>query len=195
MRPNVAADVTGVAMPSRSHFGPGAYIVRYAWWSPVVPAVLGAALVAGSAIGEAARPARRRWLPDQHPAAWDWVTYGARWLMPLAGLGLLALAVVYLRRVVRGTVAFAVAEKGVYWSPSGNDAKAQWFSWDEVAAIEFHAAEGGSSGHGAVALCGSPDPGEEPPRLVSTRLGGWRIGRRRLGRALRRFAPEVEIIT
>jgi hypothetical protein len=182
-------------MRGRSHFGPGAYVVRYAWWSPTVPAVVGAALIAGFVIAETARPARRRWLPDQNPGVWDWVTYGASWAMPLAGLGLLALAVVYLRRVVRGTVAFAVARNGVYWCPSGNRAKGQWFSWDEVAAVEFHAAEGGSSGHGAVALRGHAPEDEGLPRLVSTRLGGWRIGHRRLSRALQRFAPDVRIMS
>ena len=31
--------VTGVSMRGRSAFGPGAYVVRYAWWGPLVPAV------------------------------------------------------------------------------------------------------------------------------------------------------------
>lgn len=180
---------------SRSSFGPGAYVVRYAWWSPLVPLTVGAVLIAGFVLGELRRPAGRRWVPGPHPSAWDWTMYGARCLMPLAGLGLLVLAVVYVRRVVRGRVAFAVAQRGVYWCPSGNVARGRWFSWDEVAAIEFHAAEGGSTGHGAVALCGYAEPGEDPPRLVSSRLGGWRIGRRRLIRALREFAPHVELIT
>jgi hypothetical protein len=180
-------------MRGRSSFGAGAYVVRYAWWSPVVPAVVGAALVAGFVLGELARPARRRWLPDPRPDAWQWAMYGARWLMPLVGLGLVVLALVYLRRVVRGAVAFAVARRGVYWCPSGRHG--QWFFWDDVSAIEFHPAEGNSTGRGAVALRGQAPPGEVPPRLVSTRLGGWRIGRRRLGKALRRFAPHVRIIT
>lgn len=182
-------------MRGRSSFGPDAYVVRYAWWSPIVPAVLAAALIGGFVAGRADRPADRRWLPGPHPSAWDWVTYGAGWLMPLTGAGLLVLALVYLRRVVRGRVAFAVARRGVYWCPSGDHAKGRWFAWDDITAIEFHPAEGGSTGHGAVALRGHAPPGEEAPRLVSTRLGGWRIGRRRLARALRRFAPHVEIIT
>ncbi len=180
-------------MPDRSSFGPGAYVVRYAWWSPIVPAAVGAALIAGYVVGELRRPARYRWLAGPHATAWVWVTYGTRCLMPLAGLGLLVLAVVYVRRVVRGQVAFAVARRGVYWCPSGDGAAGEWFSWDEVAAIEFHAAEGGSTGRGAVALCGHAPPGEPHPRLVSTRLGGWRIARRRLSRALREFAPHVEL--
>jgi hypothetical protein len=179
---------------SRSSFGPGAYVVRYAWWSPLVPTVVGAVLVAGFVIGELRRPANVRWRPDAHPGVGDWVNFGARCLMPLAGLGLFVLAVVYMRRVLRGRVAFAVTHKGVYWCPSGDGAKGEWFSWDDVAAIEFHAAEGGSTGHGAVALRGYAHPEEEQPRLVSTRLGGWRIGRRRLVRALREFAPHVEVI-
>ncbi|MCO5992643.1 hypothetical protein [Actinoallomurus rhizosphaericola] len=180
---------------SRSSFGPGAYVVRYAWWSPLVPTVVGAVLVAGFVIGELRRPANARWRPDAHPGIDDWVNFGARCLMPLAGLGLFVLAAVYLRRVVRGRVAFAVARKGVYWCPSGDGSTGEWFSWDDVAAIEFHAAEGGSTGHGAVALRGYAPPDEERPRLVSTRLGGWRIGRRRLVRALREFAPHVEVIS
>jgi hypothetical protein len=179
---------------SRSSFGPGAYVVRYAWWSPLVPTVVGAVLVAGFVIGQLRRPASVRWRPAVHPGVGDWVNFGAICLMPLAGLGLFLLAVVYLRRVVQGRVAFAVTRKGVYWCPSGDRAKGEWFSWDDVAAIEFHAAEGGSTGHGAVALRGYADPEEEQPCLVSTRLGGWRIGRRRLVRALREFAPHVEVI-
>lgn len=181
-------------MRGRSHFGPGAYVVRYAWWSPIVPAVAAAALVAGFLIGEGRRPAGRRWLPDRNPVAWDWVTYGAHWLMPLAGICLLALAAVHLRRAARGAVTFAVAQRGVYWCPTGRRGRGRWFSWDEVAAIEFHAAEGGSTGQGAIAVCGHAPPDEEPPRLVSARLGGWRIARRRLDRALGQFAPDVEVI-
>jgi hypothetical protein len=159
-----------------------------------VPAVVGAVLIAGFILTQSARPARRRWLPEARPSAADWVTYGVGLLMPLAGLGLLILAAVYLRRVVRGRVAFAIAGRGVYWCPSGKIAEGRWFTWDEVAAIEFHAAEGGSSGHGAVSLCGHAAEDDELSRLVSTRLGGWRIGRRRLNRALQRFAPEVQVI-
>lgn len=181
-------------MRGRSHFGPGAYVVRYAWWGPVVPAVLGAVLIAGFAIGVTSRPPRLHLTPAPHPNPWGWTVYGAQWLMPLAGLGLLVYAVVGLRRVMRGTVAFAVAEKGVYWCPSGRPAGGEWFEWDELTAIEFHSAEGGSSGRGAVALRGyAPEP-DDRPRLVSTRLGGWRIARRPLGRALREFAPDVEVI-
>jgi hypothetical protein len=186
--------VTGVPMRGRSQFGPGAYVVRYAWWSPVVPAAAGAALIAGFVIGMTGRPARLHWRPGPHPNAWGWIEYGAQWLMPLAGLGLLILAAVYLSRVLRRTVAFAVAAKGVYWCPSGRPARGMWFDWDEVTAIEFHAAEGGSAGRGAVALRGYAPERDDRPRLVSTRLGGWRIGRRRLGRALREFAPDVEVI-
>ena len=181
-------------MAGRSHFGPGAYVVRYAWWGPLVPAVAGAALVAGFVLAGTRRPAARRWRPDPHPNAWGWVMYGAQWLMPLAGLCLFVLAALYVRRVVRGSVAFAVAREGVYWCPSGRRGQGRWFPWGEVTAIEFHAAEGGSSGRGAVALRGYAPPGEETPRLVSTRLGGWRIGRRRLVRALREFAPDVDVI-
>lgn len=178
---------------SRSSFGPGAYVVRYAWWSPIVPAVVGAALIAGFVAGELRRPAAGRWSAGPHAGAGDWAMFGVRCLMPLAGLALLVLAGAYLRRVLRGQVAFAVARKGVYWCPSGDGAQGEWFSWDEVAVIEFHAAEGGSTGRGAVALCGHAPPGEAHPRLVSTRLGGWRIGHRRLGRALHEFAPHVEV--
>jgi hypothetical protein len=178
-------------MRGRSSFGAGAYVVRYAWWSAVVPAALGAALITGFVLEERARPARR-WLPDARPDAWHWAMFGARWLMPAVGLGLVVLALVYLRRVVRGAVAFAAARRGVYWCPSGR--RGQWFSWDDVSAIEFHPAEGNSTGCGAVALRGYAPPGEAAPRLVSTRLGGWRIGRRRLLKALRRFAPHVRII-
>jgi hypothetical protein len=111
------------------------------------------------------------------------------------GLALLVIAAVGARRVARGAVAFAVAEKGVYWCPSGRPARGEWFAWDEVTAIEFHSADGGSVGRGAVALRGyAPDP-DDRPRLVSTRLGGWRIAPRRLGRALREFAPDVEVIS
>ena len=155
----------------------------------------GRRVVAGFILTQRARPARRRWLPEAHLTAADWVMYAVGLLMPLAGLGLLVLAVVYLRRVLRGRVAFAIAERGVFWCPSGKAAQGRWFSWDEVAAIEFLAAEGGSSGHGAVALCGYvSEDDDETTRLVSTRLGGWRIGRRRLNRALQRFAPEVRVI-
>lgn len=181
-------------MRGRSHFGPGAYIVRYAWWSPVVPALLGAALVAGFLIGMTGHPAWLSRRPGPHLNALGWIVYGAQWLMPLAGLGLFVLAAVYLRRVARGSVAFAVSAKGVYWCPSGRPAQAEWFDWDEITAIEFHSAEGGSAGRGAVALRGYAPEREDRPRLVSTRLGGWRIGRRRLGRALREFAPDVEVI-
>lgn len=178
----------------RSRFGPGAYVVRYAWWSPIVPALVGAALVTGFVLGLTGRSPRLHWRPGRHLDAWGWTEYGAQWLMPLAGLGLLVLGAVYLNRVIRGTVAFAIAAKGVYWCPSGRPAQGAWFDWDEVTAIEFHSAEGGSTGRGAVALRGyAPEP-EDRPRLVSTRLGGWRIGRRRLGRALREFAPDVEVI-
>jgi hypothetical protein len=171
-------------------------VVRYAWWSPLVPALVGAALVAGFAVTEARRPASRRWLPDPDPHSLpiDWAIYAARWVMPFAGLVLFVLALVYLRRVLRGTVAFAVASEGVYWCPSGKKAKGRWFPWNEVTVIEFHAAEGGSSGRGAIALRGNAPPDEELPRLVSTRLGGWHVNRRRLGRALGRFAPEVEVV-
>jgi hypothetical protein len=179
---------------ARSSFGHGAYVVRYAWWSPLVPALVGAALVAGFVIVDLRRPANERWRPAVHPGVGDWINFGARCVMPLAGVALFLLAAVYLRRVVRGRVAFAIARDGVYWCPSGDRAKGEWFSWDDVAAIEFHAAEGGSTGHGAVALLGYAPPDEDLPRLVSTRLGGWRIGRRRLVRALRRFAPHVEVI-
>jgi hypothetical protein len=58
--------------------------------------------------------------------------YGAQWLIPLAGLGLLTLAAVNVRRVIRGTVAFAVAEQGVYWCPSGKPGRGEWFAWEEV---------------------------------------------------------------
>jgi hypothetical protein len=49
-------------MRGRSHFGPGAYVVRYAWWGPVIPAALGAAIIAGFVVattgvaGLSARP-------------------------------------------------------------------------------------------------------------------------------------------
>lgn len=180
-------------MAGRSSFGPGAYVVRYAWWSPLVPAVAGAALVAGFVITRVRRPAARRWLPDAHPGMGDWANYAAVLLMPIAGLCLLVLAAVHLRRAIRGMVMFAAASKGVYWCPTGG--RGRWFAWDDIAAIEFHGAEGGSTGRGAVALCGYAPPGEDGfLRLVDTRLGGWRIGRRRLARALREFAPDVEII-
>ena len=182
-------------MRGRSAFGPGAYVVRYAWWGPVVPALFGAALIAGFVIGVTGHPARLNWRPGSHLNPWDWIVYGAQWLMPLAGLGLLVFAAVALRRVARGAVAFAVAERGVYWCPSGRPAKGEWFDWEEVTAIEFHSAEGGSAGRGAVALRGYAPERDDRPRLVSTRLGGWRIVPRRLGRALREFAPDVEIIS
>lgn len=184
-------------MRGRSHFGPGAYVVRHAWWGPVVPAVLGAAIVTGFVLavtGLTGAGTRLHWGPGPHPRPGDWATYAPQWLMPLAGLGLLVLAAVQLRRVVRGAVAFAVAEKGVYWCPSGRPSKGEWFAWDEVTAIEFHSADGGSSGRGAVALRGYAPERDDRPRLVSSRLGGWRIADRRLGRALREFAPDVEII-
>jgi hypothetical protein len=185
-------------MRGRSHFGPGAYVVRYAWWAPVVPAMAGAALVAGfllAVTGEAGRGMRLHWAPGRHLRPWDWVEYGAQWLMPFAGLCLLVLAAVHLRRAVRRTVAFAVTEKGVYWCPSGRRSRGRWFAWDEVTAIEFHSADGGSTGRGAVALRGYAAERDDRPRLVSSRLGGWHIGRRRLGRALREFAPDVEVIS
>jgi hypothetical protein len=185
-------------MRGRSHFGPGAYVVRHAWWGPLVPAVAGVALVTGFVLavtGVTSRSARLHWGPGAHPDPRGWTTYGAQWLMPLAGLGLLAYAAVGMRRVLRGAVAFAVAAKGVYWCPTGRPAKGEWFDWDEVTAIEFHSADGGSTGRGAVALRGyAPDPADRP-RLVSTRLGGWRIAPRPLGRALREFAPDVEVIS
>ena len=181
-------------MRGRSQFGRGAYVVRYAWWSPLVPASVGAALAAGAVVTAARRPASRRWLPDEHPLPIDWAIYAARWVMPFAALVLFALAVVHLRRVVRGTVTFAVASEGVYWCPSGKKDRGRWFPWTEVTVIEFHAAEGGSTGRGAIALRGNAPPDEELPRLVSTRLGGWRVDRRRLTRALGRFAPEVEVV-
>ena len=184
-------------MRGRSHFGPGAYVVRYAWWGPFVPAVIGAAIVTGfvlAATGTTGGATRLHWGPASDPSPWDWTMYGAQWLMPLAGLWLLALAGVHLRRVIRGAVAFAVAEKGVYWCPSGKPAQGEWFAWDEVTAIEFHSADGGSAGRGAVALRGYAPERDDRPRLVSSRLGGWRITDRRLGRALREFAPDVEII-
>jgi hypothetical protein len=182
-------------MRGRSHFGPGAYVVRYAWWGPVVPAVLGAAIVGGFGYGVTARPPRLHWRPGSHLDPWGWTMYGAQWLMPLVGVGLLVFAAVNLRRVLRGAVAFAVAEKGVYWCPSGKPSQGEWFEWDEVTAIEFHSADGGSAGRGAVALRGYAPERDDRPRLVSTRLGGWRIARRRLGRALREFAPDVEVIS
>jgi hypothetical protein len=182
-------------MRGRSHFGPGAYVVRYAWWGPVVPAVLGVALIAGFVLGVTAHPPPLHWRPGPHLDPWGWTTYGAQWLMPLAGLGLLVFAAVAMRRVVRGAVAFAVAEKGVYWCPSGRPARGEWFAWEEVTAIEFHSADGGSTGRGAVALRGYAPERDDRPRLVSTRLGGWRIAPRRLGRALREFAPDVEVIS
>jgi hypothetical protein len=182
-------------MRGRSAFGSGAYVVRYAWWGPVVPAVLGAALIVGFVLGVTGHPARLNWRPGSHLSPWDWIVYGAQWLMPLAGLGLLVHATVALRRVARGAVAFAVAERGVYWCPSGRPAKGEWFDWEEVTAIEFHSAEGGSSGRGAVALRGYAPERDDRPRLVSTRLGGWRIAPARLGRALREFAPDVEVIS
>ncbi len=181
-------------MRGRSHFGPGAYVVRYAWWGPLVPALIAAALLTGFAVTASRRPASRRWVPKPHPLPMDWATYVAGWVMPFAGLVLLVLALVHLRRVVRGAVAFAVASEGVYWCPSGRRSKGRWFRWDEITVIEFHAAEGGSSGRGAIALRGNAPPDEELPRLVSTRLGGWRVNRRRLARALGRFAPEVEVV-
>jgi hypothetical protein len=170
-------------MRGRSSFGAGAYVVRYAWWSPIVPAIVGAALITGFVLQKP---------PDPGSGAWQWAMFGARWLMPVVGLGLVVLALVYLRRVVRGSVAFAAARRGVYWCPSGR--RGQWFSWDDVSAIEFHPAEGNSTGRGAVALRGYAPPGEAAPRLVSSRLGGWRIGRRKLLKTLRRFAPHVRII-
>jgi hypothetical protein len=178
----------------RSRFGPGAYVVRYAWWSPIVPAVAGGALIAGFVVGATSHPAWMHLRPKPHLNPWGWVEYGAQWLMPAAGLGLVILAIAYLSRVFSGTVAFAIAPKGVYWCPSGKPAQGSWFDWDEVTAIEFHSADGGSTGHGAVALRGyAPDP-DDRPRLVSTRLGGWRIAQRRLDRALREFAPDVDVI-
>jgi hypothetical protein len=194
MRIADGAVVMIVTVRGRSHFGPGAYIVRYAWWSPIVPAVVGAALVTGFVLTQQARPERRRWLPGPHPTPAQWVLYGASWLMPLAGLALLVLAVGYLRRALTGRVAFAIAGRGVYWCPSGRRSSGRWFPWDEIAAIEFHAADGGSTGHGAVALCAHAPDHDGLSRLVSTRLGGWRIGYRRLDRALQRFAPEVRVI-
>jgi hypothetical protein len=185
-------------MRGRSHFGSGAYVVRYAWWGPLVPALLGAVLITGfvlAATGLTSGAARLHWGPGPHLGPGGWATYGAQWLMPLAGLGLLIYAAVGLRRVLRGAVAFAVAEKGVYWCPSGKPARGEWFAWDEVTAIEFHSAEGGSAGRGAVALRGYAPERDDRPRLVSTRLGGWRIASRPLGRALREFAPEVEVIS
>jgi hypothetical protein len=164
----------------------------------VVPAVLGTVIIAGfvlAATGVTGAATRLHWGPAPHLSPWDWAMYGAQWLMPLAGLGLLVLAAVHLRRVVRGTVAFAVAEKGVYWCPSGKPAQGEWFAWDEVTAIEFHSADGGSAGRGAVALRGYAPERDDRPRLVSSRLGGWRIGHRRLGMALREFAPDVEVIS
>jgi hypothetical protein len=182
-------------MRGRSHFGPGAYVVRYAWWGPVVPAILGVVIIAGFVLGVTAHPPALHWRPGPHLNPWGWTKYGAQWLMPLVGLGLLVFAAVNLRRVVKGAVAFAVAQKGVYWCPSGKPAQGEWFEWDEVTAIEFHSADGGSAGRGAVALRGyAPEP-DDRPRLVSTRLGGWRIAPRRLGRALREFAPDVEVIS
>ncbi|WP_329241954.1 hypothetical protein OG417_43210 [Actinoallomurus sp. NBC_01490] len=182
-------------MRGRSHFGPGAYVVRYAWWGPLVPAVAGAAIVAGFLLGVTSRPPWLHWRPGAHLDPWGWTMYGAQWLMPLVGAGLLVFAVVGLRRVARGAVAFAVAEKGVYWCPSGKPSQGEWFAWDEVTAIEFHSADGGSTGRGAVALRGYAPERDDRPRLVSTRLGGWRIAPRRLGRALREFAPDVEVIS
>jgi hypothetical protein len=185
-------------MRGRSHFGSGAYVVRYAWWAPVVPAVLGAAILTGfllATTGAVGRSVRLRWFPVRHPSPWDWTMYTAQWLMPFAGLCLVTLAAVYLRRTIRGTVAFAVARRGVYWCPSGRRSKGEWFGWDEVAAIEFHSADGGSTGRGAIALRGYAPQRDDRPRLVSTRLGGWRVAPRRLGRALREFAPDVEVIS
>lgn len=184
-------------MRRRSHFGPKAYVVRYAWWGPIAPAMLGAAIITGfvlAAIGRTGDAMHPRWAPAAHADVWHWVMYVAQWLMPLAGLWLLILAAVNLRRVVLGAVAFAVAEKGVYWCPSGRPAQGEWFAWDELTAIEFHSADGGSVGRGAVALRGYAPERDDRPRLVSSRLGGWRIARRRLGRALSEFAPDVEII-
>lgn len=182
-------------MRGRSHFGPGAYVVRYAWWGPVVPAILGAVIIAGFVFGVTAHPPPLHLRPGHHLNPWGWTKYGAQWLMPLVGVGLLVSAAVNLRRVIRGAVAFAVARKGVYWCPSGKPAQGEWFDWDEVTAIEFHSAEGGSAGRGAVALRGYAPEADDRPRLVSTRLGGWRIAPRRLGRALREFAPDVEVIS
>jgi hypothetical protein len=182
-------------MRGRSHFGPGAYVVRHAWWGPLVPTVFGVAIITGFVLAVTARPPGLPLRPGDHLSPWGWVEYGAQWLMPLVGLALLVFAAVGVRRVARGAVAFAVAEKGVYWCPSGRPARGEWFAWDEVTAIEFHSADGGSVGRGAVALRGyAPDP-DDRPRLVSTRLGGWRIAPRRLGRALREFAPDVEVIS
>ncbi len=168
--------------------------MRYAWWGPLVPALIGGALIAGFAVTESRRPASRRWLPGPRPLPVDWAEYGAFWLMAFAGLALVVLACVHLRRVVRRAVVFAVTSKGVYWCPSGKKSKGRWFAWNEVTAIEFHAADGGSSGRGALALRGNAPPDEELPRLVSARLGGWRVSRRRLTHALGRFAPEVEVV-
>lgn len=183
---------------SVEHAGPGAYVVRYAWWAPVVPAVLGAAILAGFVLattGAAGRSMRVHWGHGPHLSPWGWAMYAAQWLMPLAGLGLLALAAVYLRRVIRGAVAFAVAKRGVYWCPSGRPSQGEWFDWDEVTAIEFHSADGGSTGRGAIALRGYAPERDDRPRLVSSRLGAWRVVPRRLGPALREFAPDVEVIS
>jgi hypothetical protein len=160
-----------------------------------VPAVVGAAIVAGFVLGVTSQPPRLHWRPGSHLDPWGWTMYGAQWLMPLVGAGLLVFAAVGLRRVARGAVAFAVAEKGIYWCPSGKPSQGEWFTWDEVTAIEFHSADGGSTGRGAVALRGYAPERDDRPRLVSTRLGGWRIAPRKLGRALREFAPDVEVIS
>lgn len=86
---------------SRSSFGPGAYVVRYAWWSPIVPAAVGAALIAGFVAGELRRPARDRCFAGPHAGAGDWVMYAVRCLMPLAGLALLVPAAAYVRPALR----------------------------------------------------------------------------------------------
>ena len=94
-------------MRGRSAFGPGAYVVRYAWWGPAVPAVLGAVIIAGFVVGVAAHPPVLHLRPGPHLNPWGWTKYGAQWVMPLVGVGL-----VFAGVAMRGTQVAAGVRAG-----------------------------------------------------------------------------------
>jgi hypothetical protein len=185
-------------MTGQPHFGPDAYVVRFRWWGPIIPFVLGGGIVSAFIVERWWRRPQKSSDPvalihGSGPGFGDWVGYGLSWFGLVVGVGALVTGVLWTRRALQRVVAFAVDQRGVYWCPAGDPDEGRWFSWGEISVIEVWTRESGDIHTSGIALHGPPGPEGRTQRLVSESAGGWSVSLRRLRPAVGRFAPHVTV--